>query len=539
MASVRSLDNALETGSIPPGWTTSKITDDQGRTQIPDNGRIIRNLIHGADTVMSHITHFYALAALDFVDVSYLGAPFSPTYTTSAIPPLIPGSVVMPNGNPVVSNYVESLVMRRKAHSMSAIFSGRHPIQNAIVPGGVSTLPTASDVRNFSLLLDQVRNFINTAYIPDVVSVATLGAPIGYTAYWLVGNAVPGNLLSYGEYPIQTGTNTERLLIRRTQVDSNALTITTDGANDPTGFLGNIREHVGYSYYKSPSKLNPKVGKTEPDVAKVGTSTRYSWLKAPRFGATNLACEVGPVARMVGTYLDATTGSMDDPVVSELAGSGGTVAPIYAGALSAGANLTYSLSGLVGTALSVVGTALGFAVGASALISILGRHACRALECKYVADAMADTGLLKAQGEAWLTELQANNLTSPVYVYAKLPTKPKNGAGWAEAPRGALCHWINIENKKIANYQCVVPSTWNHSPRDDNGVQGPAEQVLTGLTVSTAADDAIVTALRCLHVWDFCIACAVHIVKPDGSTIAKFEMGTDGSVTKLPHDAEI
>jgi Ni,Fe-hydrogenase I large subunit len=85
MASVRSLDNALETNwATAPAVDMQKITKDDGSTIIPDNGRILRNIIHGADTVMSHITHFYHLAALDFVDVAYLGAPFSPTYSTTA-----------------------------------------------------------------------------------------------------------------------------------------------------------------------------------------------------------------------------------------------------------------------------------------------------------------------------------------------------------------------------------------------------------------------------------------------------------------------
>jgi hydrogenase large subunit len=136
------------------------------------------------------------------------------------------------------------------------------------------------------------------------------------------------------------------------------------------------------------------------------------------------------------------------------------------------------------------------------------------------------------------------NLTNPTYVYAKLPTKPKMGAGWAEAPRGALGHWITIEKKRIVNYQCVVPSTWNHSPKHA-GVGGAAEQVVqsvSGLvtTIAAAGTDAIyISLLRLMHQWDFCIACAVHVVKPDGSTVLKFKMETDGRVTKLPNDAEI
>jgi len=541
MASVRSLDNALEVTSTvmaADGLNQAKVTGDEGRTHIPNNGRILRNLIHGADTVMSHITHFYALSALDFVDASSLGAPFGPSYNPSpAIPDYISKDTMMTNDTMVVTNYVESLAMRRKTHTLSAIFSGRHPIQNAIVPGGVTTLPTASDCAKFSNLLDQVRNFINTAYVPDVVTVATLTSP-NYTIYWTLGTQ-PGNLLSYGEYPVQSGTSAEALLLDRGL--ATATGVLYNGTGIPTTFLGNVVEHVGYSYYSSPSQLKPSVGQTAPNVSLVSSTTtqQYSWLKAPRYRFSgDKVCEVGPLPRMYVSYLNGGTGAAKTVSGATGTGSGFSVTPF--GPLTG----SYTLKALVDYALTTVIATVPSAT-TSTLIGILGRHACRALEAKYVADAMADTGLTGATGNgiAWLSELKANGLTSPVYVYAKLPTKPKLGAGWAEAPRGALGHWITIEKKKIANYQCVVPSTWNHSPKDDNGLRGAAEQVLTGLPVGIFAtatvDDITLTALRALHIWDFCIACAVHIVKADGSTIAKFKMGTDGSVTKLPHDAEI
>jgi len=542
MASVRSLDNALETDTIPAGMLQAKITNDNGTTQIPNNGRIIRNLIHGADTVMSHITHFYALAALDFVDVSYLGPIWDPTYE-GATPSLVAGSTPMPNGKSVQDNYTDSLIMRRKMHTASAIFSGRHPIQNAIVPGGVTTLPTASDVAAFSVLLDTVRNFINTAYIPDVVTVACLSA---YSGYWLAGT-MPGNLLSYGEYPIQTGTSAERLLLKRGLITGGVSLNQSGTSLGPTDFLANVREYIDYSYYDigGPYKVNnglyPGDGVTVPDVTKVGyaaspATAPYSWLKAPRYttdGTNALACEVGPLARMVATYLQGVAG--DAPVVSG--------APTASGVLVGGGALglpvtTYTAKGLVDTALSVVGGRLSITAAPSHLLSILGRHACRALECKYVADAMADTGSPTTQ-QAWLSELQTN-LTAPVYVYAKLPTKPKKGAGWAEAPRGALGHWITIEKKRITNYQCVVPSTWNHGPKDKNNTYGPAEAVIVKDAPAISNNDTgILTLLRYLHPYDFCIACAVHVVGADGKTVHKFRMETDGRVTKLPHDAEI
>jgi hydrogenase large subunit len=522
MASVRSLDNALtydwNTG-ISSTPDLQKITKDDGSTIIPDNGRIIRNLIHGADTVMSAITHFYALAALDYVDASFLGPVWNPTYENGTT--MLPGTTIMGNGDSVVGHYVEALVMRRKCHTMSAILSGRHPHSNAIVPGGATTLPTVSDIKTFSTLLDTVRNFINTAYIPDVLSVAAV-----FPQLWTAGTD-PGNVLAYGDFPIQTGTNPERLLLSRGVVDS-TLTRIYNGDNCPTAFLTNVREYVGYSYYTYPgllagTGLHPHSGNTTPDVAKVNNGTHYSWLKAPRFGVSDLVCEVGPMPTMVNTVIAGNA-----VTVSEAADPNSGVA--VAGLVGGG---TYTGPGLVTAALGLAG------VSAANLLSPLGRHAGRALQAKYIADAMANTGLAQP-AQAWLTELTTNGLTAPVYVYAKLPKKIALGSGWAEAPRGALGHWITIDKKRVANYQCVVPTTWNHSPMSTAGANGAAESALIGDSINTATTDAVILdIMRYLHAYDFCIACAVHLVKPDGSTIAKVKWDVDGKVQKLPNDAEI
>jgi len=528
---VRCLDNALEVDTAG-----TKITADNGVTQIPNNGRIIRNLIHGADTVMSHILHFYVLSAPDFVDASPLGSPWSPTYSGTGVI-LVPATHVMLNNQSVLQNYLDSLVMRRKAHTMGAILSGRQPIQNAIVPGGVTTMPTACDVAKFSDLLNDVRGFINTAYIPDVVYVATRSTTFGYDTYWGTGTN-PGNLLSYGEYPIQSGTAAEKLLIKR-GVLAGTSPISSSTSWTPIQMAANIVEYTGYSYYSSPSGLNPSVGATTADITKVNDQTHYSWLKAPRIkiGATNYVCEVGPLPRMVASYV------VNDTSVTV---SGANASQPFNNALIPGLNGVYDVKTLVDGAIGLVSTLLtgtSTSLTPTVLLSTLGRHACRALECKFVADAMADSGAGTQQ--KWLAELSAN-LSAPTYVYAKLPSRIKTGFGLAEAPRGALGHWITIENKKIVNYQCVVPTTWNHSPKDDAGNIGPAESNVVGADLTNGgypatpnADFAVLSVIRLIHPFDFCIACAVHIVTPDNKTISKFNVGLDGTVTKLPVDAEI
>jgi len=538
--------------------------DDALGITLTNNGRLLRNLIHGADTVMSHITHFYHLAAADFVDISALGSPWSSTCnsggaafgsTSGLISAMIPLTTTTLSGTAVVRNYVEALNIRRQAHTMGAILSGRQPIQNAIVPGGATTIFTEADRTNFRSYLTTVRNFIDQKYIPDVVTVATLTGAMSpyywaasvnlglqspnYAIYWQVGTN-PGHTLSYGEYPgfnepFSTMANTNMLIARGTV--TYPLSYTSFDPSDTS--TAGIREYVNYSYYKSyDGPLHPSIGKTDPDVSLVTnlSAQQYSWLKAPRING--VAHEVGPLARILATRLGPYK-----PNVSQVNGlgidGGSTLLTTLAGA-PLGAS--YNIDGLVTYATNAITTGLGGAIsfGLTNLWSPLGRHATRALETKLVADAM----------DSWLTSLDLNNATTSSaptqtgsgYTYVPIPKATVSGMGLAEAPRGALGHWIKIQSKKIANYQCVVPSTWNACPRaDTDGNTGPAESALTGVPAGnpvTEVNDAILNIARMLHPYDFCIACAVHVVNAQGKEIAKFAMDESGKVTKLPLDSE-
>jgi len=480
MASVRSIDDALQ------------IT-------LNTNGRVIRNLIHGADTVMSHILHFYHLAAADFVNVSpapgILGSPWDdgsggfPFGTTSAVQLCSLTQVNTLNDgitNELVESYVMALNMRKEAHTMGAIFSGRQPIQNAVVPGGVTTLFTQNDIDTFKTKLNTVRNFINRYYIPDVVFVATRTNISGdnWSNLWFAGTN-PGKLLSYGEYPLATAEAPFRTI-----TDNSKMALARGIVNYDLSYelfdTTKIAEYVEHSYYSSANGLHPSVGVTTPDVTLVSNTnaTQYSWLKAPRYGGA--AAEVGPLARMVASYAlgNATASDTDGTDVTSLDSM-----------LSLGLPPTYNVQQLVNLTLkaasNIVTPGTTTTVGAQQLFSPLGRHAARALECKFVADSMY----------AWLSELTTTAATTDTltghpfpytttvgtgsgYVYKAIPSNIVSGEGLAEAPRGALGHWINIQSKKIANYQCVVPSTWNAGPKG-NGVNGPAEQAVIGLTVGT------------------------------------------------------
>jgi hydrogenase large subunit len=358
----------------------------------------------------------------------------------------------------------------------------------------------ASDtVSKFKVLLNDVRTFINTTYIPDVVTVAN-----AYPAFWSQGVGC-GRLLSYGEFPTNaTGTLTFKRGVATGLVLSNFN-------------QADVKEYVSSSYYNygilDAPALHPFDGETNPNMNAAPKTGGYSWLKAPRLmsGTTPLVCEVGPLARMVITHLNGNKITVtEDDLLAANQLLGGAVLPA-----------AYTVSDLVTAALGVVGQP------ATALYSALGRHAARALESKYLADAMAGTfGAVTS----WVDQLQPNQ---SCYTYKRIPKQISTGYGLTEAPRGALGHWIKIEGRKVAKYQCVVPTTWNASPKDALNQNGPAEAALIGSTIGTNSTDQIVNILRILHTFDFCIACAVHVVNPEGKDILKFAIGPDGRPTNI------
>jgi len=513
ITSTRNIDNAM-------GYTIRNADGMQASTVIPLAGTLMRNLIHGADYVMSHITHFYHLAALDYIDASHLGHPFNPPAgkNIAAGGDLLDGSTG--TGAALVGSYVAALSARRLVHRMGALLSGRQPIQHALVPGGVTTLLDATHgaaaLAQFQADLTKVRNFIDTVMVPDVLTVAGAYGTggVGLQNYWTFGTGYQ-NLLAYGDFDDGFG----NLLLKPGFVNGGAVSATAIDQR-------NIVEYVGYSHfqdYLNPvtplpgSAKHPWDGETRPQFEKVNSlGTSYSWIKAPRYmagGTTPTPCEVGPLATMVTTALAALGAG---------SGQGGsTVTVTDTGPLGLG---NYNAAQLIDAAT----TALGLGVLPAtypALFSVLGRHAARVLQTKYLADAMA----------GWLNTLIGLGPGAQAYTYLKIPKGLKSGVGLTEAPRGALGHWIKMEKKRIFSYQCVVPTTWNNSPRDDTGQLGPAEYTIaTAGNLGATVDDQVINVLRILHTWDFCTACAVHLVSADKKKIATINMNTDGSVRVIP-----
>ena len=435
--------------------------------KIPDNGRIVRNLILGAAHIADHILHFYHLTALDYVDVTkvlkYDGndpvlnsvkefakrgelAPFVPRYE---------GDYRLSDQMNIdaLAHYVKALEMRSKGQEMLTIFGGKMPHNMAVVPGGVTETVTVDKIASFLWRLNELRDFIDNVYIPDVLAVAE-----AYSDYFEIG-AGCGNLLSYGLWDLEGG-NPDYTKRKRLVRQGTVSTDLKPGALEPN----KIMEYVKHSWYAdSTSGKHPTQGMTEPQYDKKGA---YSWVKAPRYDGK--VYEVGPLAGMAVSYANG------EPTVKNL----------------------------VDSVLSK------FNAGPGVLFSVLGRHAARALITKYVADSMP----------GWLLELKPGE---PAYVEYQIPDEAM-GMGLVDGARGALGHWIEIKDKKIANYQCVVPSTWNLCPRDDKGQPGPVEQALIGTKIKDENNPFEIG--RIVRSFDPCLACAIHVITPKGKTLGIYKV---------------
>ena len=421
--------------------------------KIPDNGRIIRNLIQGAHIAQDHILHFYHLAALDYVDVTdvakYVGkdselnsvkdfiargelGPFVPRYEGDyRLPPEV--------NQMATAHYVQALEIRRIGHEMVSIFSGKIPHSVGIVPGGVTCTPTVDMMTSFLWKLRKIQDFINNVYIPDVMAVASV-----YSDYCEIGVGCK-NLLSYGQYDLEGG---EPDVTRRKRLFHQGVT----SANLKPGKLdiSKITESVTHSWYENyAGGRHPSQGETKPQHGKDGA---YSWVKAPRYDGK--VHEVGPLASLAVTYASG------DPVVKKMVDS--------------------SLAQLKAPA--------------SALFSVMGRHLARALTAKITADNL----------EKWVLEVKPGK---PAFCEYTIPDEAK-GVGLTDAARGALGHWIEIKEQKIANYQCVVPTTWNASPRDEKGNPGPIEQAIIGTKIKDK--DNPFEIVRIVRSFDPCLGCAIH-----------------------------
>jgi hydrogenase large subunit len=241
---------------------------------VPDNARILRNLVLGANFIQSHILHFYLLAALDYITPP-ASAPWTPVWNIDLMRDA--------RMQQIVSNFTTAVAMRRQAHEMAAIFAGRMPGLSAIQAGGFTTKPTSAMISNFTGHLNTLVNFINNNYVPDAQLLASI-----YSDYYQIGKGY-GNFVAFGAFELDSTATPKRLLNRGVVYNSTPTTVYSLST-------ANISEMVASSWYdNSTDNLNPKAGETIP-VDPATKPAAYSWLKAPRYRGH--VCEAGPLARL-------------------------------------------------------------------------------------------------------------------------------------------------------------------------------------------------------------------------------------------------
>jgi [NiFe] hydrogenase large subunit len=461
-----------------------RAVEDACGIEIPENARLIRNLLHGAQYQHDHIVHFYHLHALDWVDIisalsadaaktaelseNVSGRPQKSTYfrevqgklktfvNSGQLGPFNnaywghPAYKLTPEANLMAaSHYLEAIKLQAKAARMHAIFGGKNPHPQGIVVGGVTSMSdlTPERIHEFTDIWKETKSFVDEVYIPDLLAVASF-----YKDWGSIG-CNNDTFLAYGDFP-QKAINDDLLM-------PSGVLINSFKPLPPD--INKITEDVTRGWYEPGSARNPYDGETKPIKGETvyNTDDKYSWIKAPRYDGR--AAEVGPLSRVLIAY------AKDVPEVKNLVD-------------------------LVLKKLSIQ---------PENLFSTLGRTAARGLETVVVGNAMG----------TWIETLKSNIAAGNKKIYQSwtMPDKGR-GVGLNDVPRGALGHWIEIDGGKIKNYQYVVPSTWNLGPRDANDNRGPVERALIGTPV--ANPEQPLEILRTIHSYDPCIACAVHVIDP-------------------------
>ena len=465
--------------------------------QIPENARLLRNLLHGAQYQHDHIVHFYHLHALDWVDVvSALAAdpkktaaladnvsnapwggtvyfknvqqrlktfvdsgqlgPFSNAYWGHSAYKLPPEANLM-----AAAHYIEALRLQAKAARMHAIFGGKNPHPQSLVVGGVTCVRdlTPGRIAEFLYITKETQDFIKNVYIPDLLAVASF-----YKDWGAIGGT--SNFLAWGEFP-ESDKEPDSLYMPRGVIMNRNL------GGVKMANQARVSEDVTRGWYEKGPARHPYEGETKPiqeNPAYRPGDGQYTWFKAPRYDGE--PCEVGPLTRVLVAY---AKGHKD-------------IKPI------------------VDNVLKTLG------VGADALFSTLGRTAARGIEALAIGE----------RNQAWVMELVENIKSGDTQTYEPYEMPDSGmGVGLNDVPRGSLGHWVQIEDKKIKNYQYVVPSTWNLGPRDANGKLGPVEESLIGTPVADPKKPLEV--LRTVHSFDPCIACGVHVIDPDSNEVYKIK----------------
>jgi hydrogenase large subunit len=487
---------------------------------VPPNAELVRNIMASALYMHDHVVHFYHLHALDWVDVvNALSADPKKTselaQSISNWPKSSPGYFsdlqkrltkfvesgqlgIFANGywgHPqmklpaeanlmAVAHYLEALEWQKEMVKVHTIFGGKNPHPNYLVGGMACAINTESPgginaerLAYVGKLMEEGKRFVEQVYIPDLLAIASF-----YKDWGAIGKGF-GNYMSYGEFPTNGYRDVSSFKFPQGVIldrDINNVQDVNHRDNEE------IKEFVNNSWYDYPEgneqSLHPWDGETninytgpKPPYDHLNVDEKYSFIKTPRW--KGLPMEVGPLSRVLVGY-----GRGNKEIQEEVH-----------------AVLKY----------------LDVPVGA--LFSTLGRTAARGICAKLTA----------SWGMEFYDQLVTNIKNGDTRMANMERWEPDTwpaearGVGYTEAPRGALGHWIKIKDGKTENYQQVVPTTWNGSPRDPKNQRSPYESTLIGTPV--ADTELPLEIIRTIHSFDPCLACSVHLYDEKGRHISKVQ----------------
>ncbi len=450
--------------------------------EMTEAGRLMRNLFCAGYYAHDHYVHFYVLSALDYLDImaiaQYSGtdpgllaikdkivslvnrgdtSPFTPRYTPDAFSVSDPETVTT-----LVSHYIKSIEMKAKSQKMLAYITGIQPHPNTVTVGGCVATPSREQLLAFRDLWMEQKKFVDEVYVPDVIAVGTGPLfPLARSAF----GATAGNYLAYPMLPRSGSATPADISFGGTNHMFQGGVVTATGPRGSLSNIGNlpiapvdyskITESVTHSWYDYPSG---SAAALHPSAGvtefNLDKTGAYSFLKSPRYDTQ--AMEVGPLARgLVNKF----------PALVDFFNAGGRE-------------------------------------------GVVARHLSRAIISKMIMD----------DGLAWIDRLIELRTAGPIVGMNEKPV-PRTGKGFGvwDAPRGALGHWVEVDNFRIKNYQMVVPSTWNAGPRDEKEQRGPYEQSLIGAPVPDINNP--INIVRIIRSFDPCLACAVHIIDPHTNDI--------------------
>ena len=509
-----------------------RAVEDALSIKIPNNANTIRNLMHATLFAQDHLVHFYHLHALDWVDVvSALKAdPKKTAELAQSISPWpnssygyfrevqnrlkkfvesgqlgifakgywgSPAYKLPPEANLMATtHYLEALDFQKEIVKIKTIFGGKDPHAHWLVGGVPCSLNIdqadavgAINIVQLNMIGDIINrtiDFVDQVYIPDLLAVASFYKD---WAKW-GGGLSSTNVMSYGEFPdiANDYSNKSMLMASGVILNGNLKEVLDVDLKAPD----QIQEWVTHSWYRQGDEskgLHPFDGVTEPNfelgkatkgtrtaIDNIDESAKYSWVKSPRWKGNPV--EVGPLARYIVGYargredikqqVDMVLKTLDVPI--------------------------------------------------TALFSTLGRTAARGLEASWAAHKM------KYFYDQLMTSIKSGDLNNANIDKWEASTWPAESKGVApcEAPRGALAHWVKIKDARIDSYQCVVPTTWNASPRDAKGQIGAYEAAL--LNTPMVNPEQPLEILRTIHSFDPCLACASHVMTTEGEELVSVQV---------------